>query len=114
MILVSAIPWDPFDFPVFAVLTEVEFIFLGGDRHTLSCELDLELLMDGVLGEACFSFDFRSLRCPTFSSVGSVQERSAVNMANDGAKERTAGEALKINLREAARLRFRAERGGSC
>ena len=89
------VSWDPFPFSVFTVLVDLDLVVLNEGRQTLSCILDFELLMDGVLGGDGLSFDFLSLRCPTVSSVGSVQERSAVNIFGDYAKERFAGESLE-------------------
>ena len=77
------VSWDPFAFSVFTILVGVDLAVLNEGRQTLSCVLDFELLMDGVLGGDEFSFDFLSLRCPTFSSVGSVQDKSAVNIFDD-------------------------------
>ena len=89
------VSWDPFPFSVFTVLVDLDLVVLNEGRQTLSCILDFELLMDGVLGGNGFSFDFLSLRCPTVSSVGSVQERSAVNIFGDYANERSTGEGLE-------------------
>lgn len=89
------VSWDLLAFSVFAVLVDVDLVILNEGRQTLSCVLDFELLIDGVLGGNEFSFDFLSLRCPTFSSVGSVQDRSAVNILDDYAKEQSAGESLE-------------------
>lgn len=98
------VSWDPFAFSVFTILLDVDLVFLNGDRQTLSCVLDFELLMDGVLGGNGFSFDLLSLRCPTVSSVGSVQDRSAVNIFDNYAKERSAGESLEDQSNESGTI----------
>lgn len=74
---------------------DVDLVVLDESRQTLFCVLDFELLMDGVLGGNGFSFDLLSLRSPTFSSVGSVQDRSAVNIFDGYTKEWSAGESLE-------------------